>query len=163
MINKIDSQIIARNSVFMAAYIALCIIFQPISYGEVQVRIAEALCILPIFDKYSVYSITLACMISNLIGGGNLVDIIFGSLATFVGLFAIRFIKSNNFFLKMLPTIISNAIIIPFVLRYGYGLTNMPIYLSAMWIALGEIISIYIIGYIFYQAIMKTNIYNKLK
>ena len=147
----------------MAVYIALCIIFQPISFGEVQVRIAEALCILPIFDKYSVYSITLACMISNLVAGGVIIDVIFGSLATFIGLFAIRFIKSNNFFLKMFPTILSNALIIPFVLRYGYGLTNMPIYISMIWIALGEIISIYIIGYIFYQALIKTNLFNKLK
>lgn len=160
--NSFNSKVLAKNAFYMGIYIALCIVFQPISYGEVQIRIAEALCILPIFDSYAVYSVTLGCLISNLIGGGNIIDVIFGSLATFIGLFAIRYIKVNNFFIKMLPSILSNTIIIPLVLRYGYGIKNLPIYISALFIAIGEIISIYIIGYILYSSLLKTNILNKL-
>lgn len=158
-----DLKDLTRNAIFTGIYITLCIIFQPISYGEVQVRIAEALCILAIFDKYAVYSITLGCLISNIIGGGIILDVVFGSFATFIGLFAIRFIKVNNFFVKMLPSILSNSIIIPLVLRYGYGLNNMPLYISAVFIALGEIISIYIIGYVLYRTLIRTNLFDKLK
>lgn len=146
----------------MAIYVALCIVFQPISYGEVQVRISEGLCILSIFDNYAVYSITLGCLISNLLGIGIILDVIFGSLAKFIGLYAIRYIKVNNFFLKMLPSFLSNIIIIPLALRFGYGLNNMPLYISALFIAIGEIISIYIIGYILYRILIRTNILNKL-
>ncbi len=111
---------------------------------------------------YAVYSITLGCLISNLLGVGIILDVIFGSLAKFIGLYAIRYIKVNNFFLKMLPSILSNTIIIPLVLRFGYGLNNMPLYISALFIAIGEIISIYIIGYILYRILIRTNILNKL-
>lgn len=160
--SELNTKVLTRNALYVAIYVALCFVFQPISYGEIQVRIAEALCILPIFDPYAVYSITIGCFISNLVGGGIILDVIFGTFATFIGLYAIKYIKVDNFFIKMLPSILSNTIIIPLVLRYGYGLNNMPLYVSAFFIAIGEIISIYIIGYILYRALIRYDLLNKL-
>lgn len=160
---KLELKVILQNAVYTALYVALCIAFQPISYGAVQVRIAEALCIMPLFDEFAVYSVTLGCFIAN-IYNGNPIDAIFGTLATFIGLYVIKFIKTDKthisfsenlkvdiFFIKMLPTIISNAIIVPFVLKFAYA-ESMPLILSGIYVAIGEIIAIYLIGYLFYQA-----------
>ena len=159
MINKFSLKSIVLNAVYTALYVVLCIVFQPISYGLVQIRIAEALCIMPIFDNVAIISISLGCLISN-IYNANFIDAIFGTLATFLGLLCIKFIKTNNFFIKMLPTIISNTIIIPLVLKYGYGLTETPLIISAAYVAIGEIVAVYVLGYLLYNALNK--IYPKL-
>ena len=161
---KLDLKVILQNAVYTALYVVLCIVFQPLSYGAVQVRIAEALCIMPLFDEFAVISVTLGCFIANIYNGSP-IDAIFGTLATFIGLFAIRFIKINKpyvniakdikidvFFVKMLPTILSNAIIIPFVLKFAYA-ESMPLILSGIYVAIGEIISVYMIGYLLYKAL----------
>ena len=163
---------ILRNAVYAALYVALCFVFQPISFGPIQVRIAEALCILILFDENAVISITLGCFLSNLLVGGTpqpIVDAFLGSLATFIGLFAVRFIKIDNFFIKMLPTIISNAVIIPFelivIMGWGnveiFGKTiagNLAIIITVIAVAIGEVIALYILGYILYKAIKRLNI-----
>lgn len=150
MVNKSFSiRDLTRNAIYIALYVALCCVFAPISFSMIQVRVAEALCILPIFDPFAVVSITIGCSLSNLIIGANIIDAIFGSIATFIGLVLILYIKKNNFYLKMLPTILSNAIIIPFVLIYAYGI-NEPIWLSAITVGIGELISVYCIGYLLY-------------
>ncbi len=155
-----DLQRILQNAVYAALYVVLCIVFAPVSYGMVQVRVAEALCIMPLFDEFAIYSISLGCFLSNMLNG-NMVDAIFGTLATFIGLFTIKFIKKDNFFLKMLPTILSNMIIIPFVLKYAYGLVEVPLIISAAYIAIGEVIAVYILGYILYKALK--NVYKNIK
>ena len=150
---------ILQNAVYAALYVALCAIFQPISFAAVQVRIAEALCILPIFDETAIISVSVGCFLSNLLFSG-IIDAIFGTLATFLGLLCIKFIKVKSFTLKMLPTILSNAIIVPFVLRFAFGET-MPLILVAISIAVGEIIAIYGIGYILYSALKKLHYWHK--
>ena len=145
-------KVILQNAAYAALYVVLCFAFAPISFSMVQVRIAEALCIMPLFDKSAVISITIGCFLSNLLMS-NVPDAIFGTLATFIGLLLIKYIKTNNFFIKMLPTIISNAVIIPFVLKFAYGLTEVPIYISAIYVAIGEVIAIYVVGFLFYKVI----------
>lgn len=148
---------VLQNALYAALYVALCYVFQPISFAAIQVRIAEALCIMPLFDDMAIVSITVGCFISNLLFSG-IIDAVFGTLATFIGLVLIKFIKVDNFLLKMLPTIVSNAIIIPFVLRIAFGET-MPLWLLAVTIAVGEVISVYGLGYVLYRALKKTNLW----
>ena len=152
---------ILQNAMYTAIYVALCYVFQPISYGMIQVRIAEALCIMALFDDFAILSITLGCLLSNLFIFNSIIDAIFGTVATFIGLICIKFIKKNNFFLKMLPTILSNAIIIPFVLKFAY-FENTPLLLSGVWVGLGEVVAVYVIGYILYHALQRTRLFEKL-
>ena len=159
---KLSLKVILQNAVYAALYVVLCIVFAPISYQAVQVRIAEALCIMPLFDEVAIISISIGCFISNLLNG-SVVDAIFGTFATFLGLLAIKFIKSKNFFVNMFPTILSNAIIIPFVLKYAYGMVEMPLYLSGIYVAIGEIIAVWGIGYLFYKALKKLVDSNKIE
>lgn len=157
---KIKINDLARNAIYVALYLALCYIFAPISFQMIQVRIAEALCILPIFDPIAVVSISIGCFLSNLLISSSLVDAIFGTIATFIGLIFILLIKKNNFFLKMLPTVLSNAVIIPFVLKFAYGV-NEPLWLSAITVAIGEIISVFGIGYLLFIFFLKhKNLFN---
>lgn len=145
---------ILLNAGYSALYVILCIAFAPISYGLFQVRIAEALCIMPLFDDFAIISISFGCFLSNMLNG-NVTDAIFGTLATFIGLLCIKLIKNNNFFIKMAPTIISNTIIIPFVLKYAYGMIETPIIISAFFVALGEVVAVYVLGYLLYKALQK--------
>lgn len=154
---KLSLRIILQNAVYTALYVALCFVFAPISFSMVQVRIAEALCIMPIFDHFAIISVSIGCFLSNLLMG-NVVDAIFGTMATFIGLLLIKYIKNKNFFVKMLPTIVSNMIIIPFVLKYAYGMVEVPIAISAIYIGIGEVIAVYVLGFLLYKALQKLNI-----
>ncbi len=83
---------ILQNAVYTALYVVLCAVFAPISFSMVQVRIAEALCIMPLFDEFAIISISIGCFLSNIIFG-NIADAIFGTLATFIGLLCIKFLS----------------------------------------------------------------------
>ena len=144
---KISKKQLALNALYISLYVILTIMLQPFSYGPIQVRISEALCILPLYDKLSVISITLGCLLANAYNG-NIYDIIFGTLATFLGLILTYKLRKKNFFVATAPTLISNAIIIPFVLKYGYGLSDIVVYVEALFILLGEALSVYLVGYL---------------
>ena len=70
----------------------------------VQVRFSEALCVLPFFIPSAVPGLFIGCLISNLIFGAQIWDIIFGSIATLIGAYIAGKIK--NKWLVPLPTII---------------------------------------------------------
>ena len=82
--------------------------------------------------------------LGNILGGAVVWDVIFGSLATLIGA-AGGYLLRRNRWLVPLPTIVSNAVIVPFVLRYAYGVT-LPIPLMMVYVAAGEIISAYVLG-----------------
>ena len=72
-----------RCAVVAAIYVALCLGLAPFSYGAVQVRVAEALCLLPIFGPEYILGVTLGCALANLLGS-TMIDVVFGTLATFL-------------------------------------------------------------------------------
>ena len=72
---------LARCAVVAALYVVLCMALQPFSYGAVQVRVAEALCLLPVFGAEYIVGVVLGCFLANLLGS-TIVDVIFGTLAT---------------------------------------------------------------------------------
>ena len=131
-----------QAAMIAAIYVVLTYIFAPFSFGEVQVRISEALTILPIFTPAAIPGLFVGCLIGNILGGAILPDIVFGSIATLIGAFF------------TFPPIISNIIIVPFVLRYGYGVT-LPIPFMMLTVGIGEVISCTILGLIVYGALKK--------
>lgn len=100
---------LVRGAIIAGIYAALTIATQPISYGAVQLRISEALTLLPFLFPEAVWGLTVGCFISNLFGG-QIIDIIFGTLATFLGAFLTR--KVKKMWLAPIPTILSNGIIV---------------------------------------------------
>ena len=136
---------ITQGAVIAALYVVLTMVFAPISFGPVQVRIAEALCILPMFTPAAIPGLFIGCLIANLIGGGIILDVIFGSLATLIGAVLGYMLRSNRW-LVPLPAVIANALIVPFVLKYGYGVVDVAIPVLMFQILLGEIAGCYVLG-----------------
>ena len=89
-----------------AVYVVLTLVFAPISYGEVQVRISESLTILPFFTPAAVPGLFIGCLIANITGGAIIWDIIFGSVATLIGAIGTYKLR-NNRWLAPIPPIIS--------------------------------------------------------
>ena len=136
---------IAHGAIIAAVYVVLCIIFQPISYGAIQFRIAEALTIMPLFTPAAIPGLFVGCILANIIGQGVIMDVIFGSLATLIGA-VLGYLLRRNRWLVPIPAVVANALIIPFVLRYGYGITDIPIALEMVYILAGEVVGCYILG-----------------
>ena len=144
---------IAQAAAIAALYVVLTLIFAPISFGEMQVRISEALTILPLFTPAAIPGLFVGCVLGNLLGGAIVWDVIFGSLATLIGAVGGYLLRKNRW-LVPLPTVIANGIIVPFVLRYGYGV-ELPIVLMMVYVAVGEIISCYGLGELLITVLQK--------
>ena len=113
--------------------------------GAVQVRISEMLCVLPVYTSAAIPGVTVGCLIANMICGGTVYDIIFGTLATLIGAVGAYFLKKLPY-LASIPTILSNAVIIPTVLVLsGVGGWNMFPYFAAT-VGIGEIIACGVLG-----------------
>ena len=136
---------ITQGALIAALYVVLTMAFAPISFGPMQLRIAEALTILPLFTAAAVPGLFAGCILANILGGGVIWDIIFGSLATLIGAWFGYKLRENRW-LVPLPAVVSNTLIIPFVLRYGYGVADIPLPLMMVYIAAGEIAGCYILG-----------------
>ena len=144
---------ITQAAMIAAIYVVLTIVFAPISFNFMQVRISEILCILPLFTSAAIPGLTVGCVLGNLFGGGVIYDIVFGSLATLLGAYFGYLLRFNRW-LVPIPTIVSNAVIIPLVLKYGY-MIDEPLYLMSIYIAVGEFISVFILGEILISFLQK--------
>lgn len=145
---------LAQGAMIAAIYVVLTLVFAPFSYGEVQVRISEALTILPLFTPAAIPGLFVGCLISNILGGCVLPDIIFGSLATLIGAVGTYMLRRQNKFLAPLPPIIANVLIVPFVLRYAYQVP-LPIPFMMLTVGIGEVISCGILGMVLHTALNK--------
>ncbi len=141
--NKV--QFMTQAAMIAAIYVVLCIVFEPISYGAIQTRVAEALTVLPFFTPAAVPGLFIGCLAANLLGGGILLDVAFGSAATLIGAVGTYLLRKKSRYLAPLPPIVANVLIIPFVLRYGYG-DPLPIPFLMGTVGLGEILSCGMMG-----------------
>ena len=137
-----------------AVYVVMTTVFAAFSFGEVQVRISEALTILPVFTPAAIPGLFVGCLISNFLGGAILLDVIFGSIATLIGAVFTWKLRNSSKWLAPLPPIVANAIIVPFTLYYGYGV-NLPIPFMMLTVGIGEVISCGVLGMILYGALNK--------
>lgn len=133
---------LTHAAITAAVYIVITVIFAPISYGQVQVRISEALTILPYFTPAAIPGLFVGCLLANIYGGAGLLDIVFGSLATLLAAFLSY--KMPKKYLVPFPPVIVNAIVIGFVLFFA---ANLPLFITMAWVGLGQLIACYGIGY----------------
>lgn len=139
---------ITQGAMIAALYVVLTWVANVLGLanGAIQVRFSEALCILPVFTPAAIPGLFVGCLLANILNGCVIWDIIFGSLATLIGAFGTYFLRKTKFVFT-LPPVIANAVIVPFVLRYAYGVGDAHWYLVAT-VAVGEIISVCILGMI---------------
>ena len=120
--------------------------------GAIQVRFSEALTVLPFFTPAAIPGLTIGCVISNIVTGCALPDIIFGSLATFLGAIGSYALRRNRY-LCSVPPIVSNALIIPFVLSFAYHIPGgIPYFM--LTVGAGEVISCLFLGQILLTALL---------
>lgn len=140
---------LVRTAIIAALYAVLTFALAPISYGNLQFRVSEIMVLLAFFDPFYIGGLTLGCFIANTLGPNGVADIIFGTLATFISVYAIsitgKFVKNNKTSLiiaSLWPTIV-NGVIIGWMMNYLY---QLPLLLSIGEVAIGEFVVVTIIG-----------------
>lgn len=153
---------LAQAAMVAALYIVLTIIANALGLANynIQVRFSEALTILPYFTPAAVPGLFIGCLLSNILTGCALPDIIFGSLATLLGALGTYALRKRKWCAPVCP-IIANTIIVPLVLIYGYGLLIEGMTLVqclgfyCLTVGAGEIISCGILGMILLRVLEK--------
>lgn len=138
------------KSAIVAAIYAALTMFLPFSYLGLQFRIAEILVLLVFIDKRYIYGLTLGCLIANLGSPLGPVDVVFGTLATLIALLMIS--KTKNLLVATLWPALVNGLIIGLLLYY---LLDLPFFLSAAQVFLGEFVVVTLIGYFLFKRILR--------
>lgn len=138
------TRFLCETGLIAAIYAALTLLLAPLSYGPVQVRISEALCVLPFFTPAAVPGLFIGCLLANLYTAGlGLMDIIVGSLATLLAAFITWKIRNKNKWLLPLPSVIVNAFLVARVLLVQYG---TPYWLNVFTVGAGQAVACYVVG-----------------
>ncbi len=170
MKSNLTTRDMAVCAMIAALYAALCSALAPMSYGMVQVRVAEALTLLPLYSYIGVWGVTLGCAVANYVGllmGANILgplDIVFGTAATFVA--AVISYRLRNIRFKglpvaaALPPVLVNAVVIGLELTYVEFGAFMPgaFAANAFWVGLGQMISCFALGLPLCFALEKTGL-----
>lgn len=146
---------ICQAAVIAALYVVLTYVFSAFASGVIQVRVSEALTILPAFTPAAIPGLVIGCLLSNTLTGVFFSILFFGSVATLIGALGSYALRRHTW-LVPIPPIVSNMIIVPFVLRYAYGATDAFPFMIAT-VGAGEIISCYLLGMLLYGALKKMN------
>jgi len=150
------------SAIIAALYAALTLGFQAISYGAVQFRVSEAMTLLPVLFPEAVAGLTVGCLISNLFNplGATIYDIVFGTLATFLAAVLTSRMR-GNVWLKALPPVICNAVIVGLVLTYAYGIDVL--WMNIFTVGLGEAVVCYVLGVPLVKVLAKQPFFKKFR
>ena len=166
---------LVQSAVVAALYVTLTLVSQSVGLasGVIQIRVSEALCVLPFFEPHLCIGLYIGCILANLLTGCAALDVIFDSLATLIGGIGCALIgkaaakyKADSAaykrlaFLSPLPNVLSNTVIIPPILAYVYHATDFTLFghhfVGTWWFALtifiGEMISGYLFGILLFPA-----------
>lgn len=146
---------LCRGALVAALYVVLTWLCALVGLdkGVIQMRLSEALCVLPAFTGAAVPGLFVGCLLANLLTGSALPDVVFGSLATLIGALGAYLLRRHKW-LVPLPTVLANVLIIPFVLRFAYGAEGTIPYFM-LTVGAGEVISAYICGMLLYAALVR--------
>ena len=151
--NQLSVARLVRCAVIAAVYVVLCLALAPFSYGAVQVRIAEALCLLPVFGAEYIVGVTLGCFLANLLAS-TVIDVVFGTLATLLAClvtYKLRNVRVKGLAIPAsLPPVVFNMLIVgAFEITFFFSDTAPTAALAAfnaVAVGIGEIISCTIVG-----------------
>ena len=146
---------IAFGGIIAALYVILTYVANAfgLASGVIQVRISEALTILPVFTVAAIPGVTIGCLLANLLTGCAFWDIVFGSAATLLGAIGTRLLRKHPY-IAWIPPVVSNMAIIPVVLQKVYNVPDVWWYL-VITVGIGEIISCGVLGIVLYQVSCK--------
>ena len=145
---------VAQAALIAAIYVVLTYFISAfnLASGAIQVRISEALTILPAFTPAAIPGLAIGCFLSNLLTGCLPMDVLFGSLATLIGAVGSYLFRKHKW-LVPLPPVVANTVLVPFVLAYVYGAEgSIPFFM--LTVGIGEVISCYVLGSILMNALV---------
>lgn len=131
-------------SLTAAIYFVLCYILQPISFGPIQFRFSEILCLLSINYIWALFGVSIGCLLANMfIGGLGVIDIVFGTIATIIGC-ALAYVLRNKLtkgypLLSAMMIVLANAIIIGIELAYILETPSL-VWLYMIEVGFGELV-----------------------
>jgi uncharacterized membrane protein len=144
-----STKFLVQAALIAAIYAVLTISLAPFSYGIMQVRISEALTVLPFFTPAAIPGLFIGCLIANIYGGLGIIDIVFGSLATLIAA-VLSYLLRKQKFLVPIPPIIVNAVVVGIILYYAFindPDLKAPLLVIMGWVGLGQLIACYGLGY----------------
>ncbi len=163
---RINIRFLTKAAVIAALYAALTLAFQPISFGQIQFRIAEALTALPLLMPEAIPGLFIGCFLANLLGGGVLVDVILGSLATLAAALLTRKFRKKPLGALSMPVVLNGLVVGPVVYFFyvmGEGTYSFAaLALTCLSVAVGEAVVVYSLGLGLFGALKKTNLLKKV-
>jgi len=150
---KNSSLYLAQSAMIAALYVTLTFVSNMLGLWEI--RFSEALCILPFFTAAAVPGLTIGCILANLLTGCALWGVAFGSMATWIGAHVAYQLRHKGWVIAPWPNIISNTLIVPLILRFVYLDTSRSLPGMFGYIALGEVVSAGMLGYMLLHALKK--------
>ena len=160
---KINPRQIALSGIAAGLYVAVTVLTASFAYGNIQFRIADAMCLLVCIEPSLTVGLTLGCLIANLFSTVSALDIIIGTAGTLLGCLLTVHIKKT--WLLPIPTILSNAILVGAMLSW----VLMPA--SEFWqgfavmggeVALGEAVVLYALGVPLFITMRRTGLMERL-
>lgn len=157
---KISVLFVTQAAVIAAMYVVLTFVSSSmgLASGEIQIRLSEMLVILPAFTPAAIPGLFLGCFLSNLLTGCTVIDIVFGSLATLVAAILSYQLRNHKYpLLVTVPPVVANMIVVPFILKFSYGVP-LPIPVMMATVGIGEVISCVVLGSVLYFALDKRRV-----
>ena len=148
-----NTRTLVRAAIIAALYTVLTLLLQPLSYGEVQIRFSEALTLLPILLPEAVPALAVGCLLSNILGGCTIFDIVFGTLATLLAALCTRRLR-ERFWLAAIMPVLFNGVIVGAVIHYCYA-PVLALPLCMLFVAAGEAVACLIVGPLLIRAMRR--------
>lgn len=154
-------QVMARCAMIAALYTAVSLLLAPLSYGAVQVRVAEALTLLPVFGPDAIVGVTLGCLLTNLLGSSP-IDAVFGTLATLIAgilTWKLRGIRWHSLPIpSALMPVVVNAVVVGAEITFFFmdvPATGAILAFNMLTVGLGEVVSCVVLGLLLVRGIEK--------
>lgn len=156
------NKILAYDGLLITIYVCLSLLLGIFSFGEIQIRVSELLIVLCLHDKHYIIPLTIACGLTNIIGvslGLSVLplDFIFGSVATLISCLLVYYFRnikiSNRPLISLFMPCLVNGLIIGLELSICLGQKDMFL-LYAIYVGIGEFISVFVLGNLFYKKII---------
>ena len=147
MKNRMTTRRIALSGLIAGLYAAITILTASFAYGNIQFRIADALCVLVVLEPSVTVGLTLGCLLSNIFSTVSALDIVIGTAATLLGCLLARNIK--NMWLVPVPMALSNALLVGAMLTWYYmppELLGKGLVIFGAEVLAGELVVLYAIG-----------------
>ena len=143
--SKSTVSFLTKAAIIAALYAALTVFIMPASYGVMQLRVSEALTILPIFTPAAIPGLFIGCVVANLVSPVGLIDVVIGSAATLIAAVATYKLRDHKL-LAIIPPVIANAVLVGGELFYFYNV-DFSLPACMFWVGIGEAAACYGLGY----------------